>query len=439
MRLQIRHIGTFSLLLCLATVRPDFVFPNTGLPVGPLVLLFGFAALLWKVIATIGFGEFVQRNKTLLILVFSYQFLCLISLAVNYSRYDDYYNLARWGFTFIAAQTLLPICVLIFSLPQHHHRLSLTTSAAGGWILAALGLIIPLMAFLQAFSPLLSIKLLSPFVASAIPIIPGYDVRGIFAAPTDLGAISGAISWTLGVCAFFTRSSNPLLAIFMAVLALLNFGAGLLSDSRNFILFNLVVFAAMTTLHLWSASKLKAICTGLLIIPLFYLSMLVLPNGLLIGIGKFIPAFEKSAMNEAIQLSDLIPAISVTSLDERGRLWVTAWELVEKNPIIGISNGGFRLLNNSLPIHNTHNLFLQSLIDAGVAGFTVICIGLLAIIKSAKGNTPLLAFVFGIIATLQVDNFIDHSYAWVIIITFCFSIMTTYYSNERPNDNFQLT
>ena len=47
-------------------------------------------------------------------------------------------------------------------------------------------------------------------------------------------------------------------------------------------------------------------------------------------------------MNEAIQLSDLIPAISVTSLDERGRLWVTAWELVEKNPIIGISNGGFK-------------------------------------------------------------------------------------------------
>ena len=119
-------------------------------------------------------------------------------------------------------------------------------------------------------------------------------MRGIFAAPTDLGAISGAISWTLGVCAFFTRSSNPLLAIFMVVLALLNFGAGLLSDSRNFILFNLVVFAAMTTLHLWSASKLKAICTGLLIIPLFYLSMLVLPNGLLIGIGKFIPAFEKA-------------------------------------------------------------------------------------------------------------------------------------------------
>ena len=58
------------------------------------------------------------KYKWPLVLIASYQLLCLISLILNADRFTNIGDLLRWGLTFIAGQMLLPICVFIFLLPQ---------------------------------------------------------------------------------------------------------------------------------------------------------------------------------------------------------------------------------------------------------------------------------------------------------------------------------
>jgi O-antigen ligase len=144
-----------------------------------------------------------------------------------------------------------------------------------------------------------------------------------------------------------------------------------------------------------------------------------LPNELLYKLGRFIPYFEKVRQEAEISLKDLLPHVSLESLGTRGPLWESTLKLIADNPLIGISNGGFRLADDcSCYRGNTHNILFQSAIDAGALGVIVISLILGFTIAKGARDKWTLSLILGIVATLMVDNFTDHSYAWIVIASF---------------------
>ena len=244
-------------------------------------------------------------------------------------------------------------------------------------------------------------------------------IRGLLATSTDLGAISAILCWAAIAVASHNARDARKVAIFFALWAALFAYVGILSASRNFILF--VATAAVTIVFatLWVKQRVLIAPTLLGLSSLFYALAYTFPDVLLKKLGRFIPYFKKVRAGAEISLQDLLPHASFESLGPRGPLWESTLKLITDNPLIGISNGGFRLADNcSCYRGNTHNVLFQSAIDAGVMGLIVISLIFgFVIIKSARDKWTL-SLIVGVFATLMVDNFTDHSYAWIVVASF---------------------
>lgn len=412
------------LLLMLAVIRPEGIFPGAGIPVGPLCLIAALAILPWRIYSTLGVANFWKTYHLPIILIALYQLFCTISLIHNIDRYNEMADFFRWGVVFIAGQMLLPLCIFIFLTPADE------TSPPPPFSLILLPLygmgiaLIPGSVLLQVYWPEVAPSYIQYFVGGDITKSEG-PTRGILATSTDLGAISGSFTFFAAALAVQTFQKSHVKSALFTVCAIIFTLVGLLSASRNFILFIGIASLTIILTTTWTRNKVLAVLAFPVATTVVYFSAYAMPALLLSKLGVNIPHFENVSKGAETSFMDLLPRTSLTSLEERGALWDRAINLIFENPIFGVSNGAFRLDQDcSLTTydydcrHNAHNILLQGAIDAGIGGTIIIILLMAYIIKKSIHDKWLLAFTLGVIATLMVDNFTDHSYAWCVVTSF---------------------
>lgn len=408
---------TFNVLFFLSIFRPAGLSEETSLPVGPLAVIVATVIFLGKVHSPSQFRVFFQRFKTPLLLIAAYTALCLLSLLYNHSRYEDIGEFLRWGLVFIIGQSFLPLCIFLFLLSDKKGQAWDGTTRTALLVTGLNLALIPISVLVQTYFPDIAPALQTYFVGGDIP--RNGPIRGVLATSTDLGAISGILCLTATALAARGARDSLKKSLFFSLFSIIFAFAGILSESRNFVLFIGVACITVLFASFWKYRKGLLIATMPALVTLVYVSAYLMPPRLAYKMGRFIPHFANVHSGADTSIVDLLPNLSFGSLGPRGPLWQSALRVIAENPLIGVSNGGFRLDDGcECQLGNTHNLLMQSAIDAGVLGTLVVAVLIGYVIKGSLRNKWLLALILSTTATLMVDNFTDHSYAWIVIVSF---------------------
>jgi O-antigen ligase len=406
---RFKHIGSFCLIFALAVFRPAAIWPEIPVSTAPLAVLAAWLLLLFKIYSTIGFIEFFKRHRTMIALITAYFLLCGASLIANYHRYPDTAAFVRWGLTFPIIQSALVACGFLFTLPQNEQGLSLTRLPGSVLVALAIATVIPVMAFWQIIDNKSAYEFYQYTVAGDYGN-QNIVTRSLLATSTDLGAVSAIVSLcALLLCIYLVRTRQWLWASAALAIFALNAASGTMSGSRGFFLSIGVGILVLTAQ--WLAHHRRLLVLSL--IPMLLMGIMAL---------QFAPAHVLWSLHQGtpINASDLTLNLSASALGDRANLWQRAIEQTAEHPWLGISNGGYRLLNQSLgetPVNNVHNAFLQLGVDSGLGGLLIGLLLIFVLIRRAQGSAqlPLLAAV---LAGLLVDNFADHSLSWIALTTF---------------------
>lgn len=421
----------FSILLLTSVLRPEAMFPGIGLPVGPACLLSACFILILRIQKPLGWLSFYKFYQTEILILLLYQVLCLVSLFINIDRFASINEMLRWGGVFIVAQLLLPLCAFIFLIPNSDPEIcrasrptklsasSLNTDFAVLFILTAVSLV----TIIQVHASHVFNKIGFYFVAWDLVSLSRQQgisspVSGVFATSTDLGAIMAAFVFLLVRMLYLDCAPTKPRTYILVMILLSTLVAGILSLSRNFFLFISVAVVVALCINLCRGERrvvglifcLSLVCTAALI--------LLMPLDLANDIGRHLPFVRVFAHGGLPDIFDFAPRVGISSFGLRGEIWMSALQAIKEQPFIGISNGGFRLNYAPLPVHNTHNVFLQVLVDAGLLGGLLALALLTRITWYARRNIWLLCFLGATLSTLMVDDFLDHSYAWCVCIAF---------------------
>lgn len=414
-----KHIGSFCLILFFALFRPAAIWPEVPISTAPLAVLAAWVLLLIKIPASVGYSEFLRQHKQLLYLISAYFLLCGASLIANFHRYPDMPAFVRWGLTFPIIQSALVACGFLFSLPQNARGPSITRKQGSYILLLAIATVIPTITFWQFIDNETAYDVYRYTIAGDLGK-QGDTLRSIFATSTDFGAISAIVS----LCAliFFinncTKQKWLLASVFFGIFAA-NFAAGMLSGSRGFLLAAGVGLLTGAYLVLGGRAKFVILSTpSLLLIGLLILQSA--PPSVHLKLTAISPAISTLSLGMPVASEDFaINGLSAT-LGDRADFWSLAIEETRAHPWLGISNGGYRLLNQSLsgsPINNVHNAILQLGVDAGVGGLLLGVLIIYALFKRTVNSTQVPVFA-AILVGLLVDNFSDHSLTWIAISTY---------------------
>lgn len=417
-----RHVGSFCLILGLGIFRPAAIWPDIPVSTAPLAVLAAWLLLLFKIHTTIGFIEFFTRHRTMIALITAYFLLCGASLIVNYHRYPDIAAFVRWGLTFPIIQSALVACGFLFTLPQNTRGPSISRLPASGvWVLFIAALI-PGFTFWQIIDNDSAYALYQYTVAGDMGASK-YVRRSILATSTDLGAISAIIAIAALVLAVqAARQQRWFLPSLILIICSANAVAGTLSGSRGFFLgmgVGLMIFVSQLL-----GGRLKLMITWALPLLLTgFLALLFAPDRVIFKLATLSPFFLTLLTGVPPTEHDFTLNPVGTALGDRADLWHRAITETTANPWLGISNGGYRLLNESLgetPINNVHNAYLQLGVDAGLPGLILGAIIVFTLLRRATGiaQAPIYATV---LAGLLVDNFADHSLAWIALATYAAS------------------
>lgn len=443
--LPLKHVGSFSFLLLLATIRPAGFISALQFPIAPIAALAIGFLLLFKIHHTIGFKAFFQQYKVELLLVTVYEIICTLSILMNHDRYADLQQMLRWGFTFVIIQGIFPVCLLLFLLPQNTTGWSITRSR---WRTVVPFSLLGFIAFNAIWQYVHSS---SAFVINQLFISADYygylvnklsippqealvtwsdDIMSIFAIGTDLGSISAITVSTLILLTVSQRHAINRQQFFGLILLIALFiTAGILSGSRNFIL----TLGMFCFLLIFVMSNIATLHKLLLLLALF----------LLVNVATyFAPAVMVNKLSSALPYLDplhagqcITPDLWRINIDERifgarWPMWTRIFDTYTQHPIVGISNGGFRLTEGlHREIYNTHNVFLQIINDSGTLGLIVMLAIAYRVISNVRNNTAinghLVAIIsLSIIATSSVDFFADHNVPWIILCTYCLSTVS---------------
>lgn len=425
-------------MLFLSIFRPVGAFDGLTLPVGPLAVIAAFILFVFKVFTPSHFHPFWQQFRTPLLLITAYTILCLVSLFFNYSRYEGIGEFLRWGLVFVIGQSFLPLCIFLFLLSNHAAQPTNILSTTIPVITGLLIMLIPASVLIQLYLPELSPFLVKYFVGGDLLERQWSDaiVRGVLATSTDLGAISGILWFIAAAFAAQAHHKSRLKQNLLIICSILFAFVGALSESRNFILFVTIASITIVLSKLWSRNNLLLIA-ALPVFPIaLYFSAYVMPDRLVAKLGRNIQHFENISIGAETSMTALLPRFTLDSLGQRGEVWECAIRLIRENPFLGVSNGGFRLADGCASAKdNTHNILLQSAIDAGVLGAIIISALLAYLIKKSASDAWSLAFVLGVIATLMVDNFTDHSYAWIVVVSYSSVLLIRLQTNRKTESN----
>lgn len=430
-RLQMNHVGSFCLLFFLSVFQPPYAVLGHSFPREPVTLLALFSILFYKICATVGFKQFWENYKLFITLVGLYQVVSILSLWLNYERYENISEFIRMGLPFFLIQGAMPVAVFLFLLPQNDSRFSLTLSKYNLPIFLTILALIPLTAFWQIFDSESAQSFYKFFIAGDIE--NAKNIRSILAISTDLGAVCGLFVVSLILYLRINRLNNAHSTVtscmFFAVLFLL---AGLLSGARIFLL--ILSGAYLFFLCVRMKKSLGSLFSiGGITLSLLLLMITFMPSTMAYKFGEALPAIHYINFGLMPNNHDWLPQFSMPNNDDFGRLrlWLIASELLLNNPLLGLTNGAFRLELADLggpTYHNTHNFVLQVLIDSGVLGLLIIATIIVILMKRLNDFPLTTCLLITLFFSLNVDYFADHSLPWIIITTF---ILVTFYLNEK--------
>lgn len=430
-----KHVGSFCIIFFLAVFRPSTIWPEVPVSTAPLAVLSAWLLLLYKVHKTVGYRAFLTQHKTLVLLIGGYFLLCGASLIANYHRYPDLASFLRWGLTFPIIQSALVACGFLFTLPQNINGSSVTRRLDSKLIVFAISAAIPTMTFWQIVDNEGAFQVYQYTIAADMGA-QGHTIRSVLATSTDLGSISAILGVAaLSILIKQVHTRNWLWATGALLIFVLNTVSGTLSGSRGFFLaFGLGLLACM---HQLVGGRLKSSLRSA--VPLLLIGLLALqtvPVNTYRTFEGLSPVLAPLALGIPPAKEDLLNSVS-GALGERASLWNRATEEILAQPWFGISNGGYRLLNESRGesvINNVHNVILQLGVDAGVGGllFGVCIICILMRITAGKLQAPVFVTIA---AGLMVDNFADHSLSWIAIAAYamasCTPVMPRLLTNTR--------
>jgi len=423
---KLPHVGSFLFLILLSTARPDAVFDSWQFSLEPIALLCLSLLLCYKIWSSCGFRAFIKRNKLTLLLLLTYQVICLVSLWLNLHYYTSQKDVLRFGLYFIILSSAVPLALWLFSLPEGNRGFSLSRAKWSNSLIWLLFLFIALLSLWQVYD-YQSAKVLGRFFVGS-EIWPEQNVNAIFKINTDLGTI---LSLAVIFCLIwlknnFNRISRIEFCCFIFLMSAL-FLAGSSIGSRNFLL---TFSVGLLVLSVQQVRNKRTLVHGLIYLFLFviiaHVLVLVSPYAL-IKFSSLLPYLQVLADGEVLAWSDIIPRFDNYAFGGRLDLWTKSIELISQNPYFGVSNGGARTVLNPINGGNAHNFLLQILLDSGLVGFAVLAVLIAKILLELKAAgrlatvAPLLSMV---LVGLSFDYYLDHSLPWIIFTAYLLAIVT---------------
>lgn len=408
----------FSLFLCLLTlslIKPSQFLPIPALPLIPVTLCLMLILSLLMVLKNEALRTYYSNFKWELGLFFGYIFLSLVSLLLNLGAYSNFSEIVYFGIVPIAVTFSLVLLNLLFN-PATLTVAGETPHKWRGFTLSVFVAfcIVAVWQFVDYFS---ANAITQYFVSSELPREKDhYNVRSLFRINTDFGPIMALLC--VALCCHMRNLyryqvlglSNSL--IFGLCLALFFF-SGMISGSRNF-LFTLAMGLLAFAIPLFRRRP-KVV----LVVAVGFL--LLLQGGIFSSdtlrnkYGAYFPYINKIHAGQPVTANDFIPSLKGKNTSFTGRLalWNRALDEIAEQPLLGISNGAFKLsLQSESFVNNTHNLFFQVLVDSGIIGLGLVLMLLYRLHRIApEDNKPLF---WAILACLMFDYYLDHSLPWLI-------------------------
>lgn len=444
------HFGAFMILFLLSTLRAEVVLPFLPISFAPLALMLLASLAFLKVHCSVGIKRYFIEHRQILLLIAGYQLLCLVSLFLNRNTYESAADFIRWGVTFIAIQTACPLAVVLFFLPPSSVRSAKPNNQAARVLLFTFFTALFGLGIWQSLDILSSQNVTQFFISSElgdslssrisdkkdIDQIVATNISSVFAIRTDFGAVAAVAS----LCFFFLhtlREQKDETGHLFFALACLSIVAGILSGARVYILALAVGSIYFYAKAFKTTTVKQTACIIALVTSVTSLCVLFLPSHAAAKLYGFLPAIAKVNLGMPLYPQDFLFTFKTDIFAGRYELWERALTSVSESPIMGISNGAFRLSSSSTDIvftlQNTHNMFIQSLVDAGLLGFIIFVSLWVTLFKKLDSYPYCQVLYITITASLFVDNFIDHSLPWIITTTYLLSLVYHQEKDERLN------
>lgn len=124
----------------------------------------------------------------------------------------------------------------------------------------------------------------------------------------------------------------------------------------------------------------------------------------------------------------------VASIDNRGYLWISAFESFKQNPLLGVGAGNIRIIGNT-----AHSVYILMLVELGIVGFAIYMLLILLTLRVCVYHRDY--FSLGILvawATISVAN----DWAFVIsliLINFIILLNSRYIEGWKPGSSVEDT
>lgn len=402
----------FLFLLTLALIKPSNIFPIPVLPMVPVILCMMLVLAVHRLFYDKLTLAKILRFKLEIGLFLTYIAVSLISLAVNQSAYENFQELIHFGVVPIAVSFSALLLLILFIQPAELHLNK--ESKYLFWSSMAVILFFITIAIWQWVDYHQSALITHFFVAAELPAERDhYNIRSVFRVSTDFGPLMAVIS-VIMLC-FIHQGWRRLqyhkiyLTLLCGIFVLCLF-AGVISGSRNFFI-GIIVGG----LVLFKKSPKKLMIGGTILMLMIHV-VLFSSATIRDKYNEYLPYVNKIYNEEQLEFKDFIPKLSESNMSGRFELWERAVQEVRESPIVGISNGGFKLSAQSTSlVDNTHNMLVQILVDSGVIGFVIILL-LLARVYRYFDNTNKAVF-WTLFTCLMFDYQVDHSLPWLICVS----------------------
>ena len=197
---------------------------------------------------------------------------------------------------------------------------------------------------------------------------------------------------------------------------MLHFWLERFSESKNFFL-TLVIGLLGILIKLPRIQRRVLMGIGIGAAIMFHVVAWVNPN-LASQWSDGLPYLEKVQQRETLHWQDFVPKLDV--LTGRQNLWYRAVELWKDDRWFGVGPGVYKLNSGFARYYNTHNLFIQTLVDAGLIGLSILIVLLFRIARRIR-DPVVFAIFFGALASQLFDYFLDYSIGFAIILAWLLS------------------
>ncbi|TPH18962.1 O-antigen ligase family protein [Litorilituus lipolyticus] len=417
-KLPAKHVGSFLVLIFLATFRPSAIWYNSSISLVAISIVLIGALLPYKIYATIGFNNFWCKYKKELLLLLAYFAVCFLSLYLNRNRYDNISELINQGAIYIVITMSLPALIFLFSLPQNKSTLSLSCFSYSCYLPWAYFSLLACIAIWQ-YIDFEAAKSVGRFFVSS-EVWPTKNINGLFRISTDLAPIFAI--FIIIVVRFklnfeLAKTNN----FFTTIVVILVFTSGLLVGSRVFyLILGISIFLCLVQMKI---SLRKKVAWLIFTIIFSHLVLMFANEHVILKLQNHLPYIGPLYNGVPLSLGDFFIRLSLAATD-RAEIWLMALKSIAQAPFFGVSNGAFRL--NNAEFSNTHNIILQILITSGAVGLSLLSF------LFYKINNKLPVVVTGsILTSLFVDYPIDHSLPYIICLSYIVVIFASLKGKEE--------